>query len=151
MDEHVEGAELGRLLRHPLRGDVAAQQLRLGAVRRGRLGRLLGGLVVAQVADHDLGRTQPGEAQGDLLADPAASSRHEDGRAGEHAHEAGGCGADAGAWLGRLFPPIRSGGCEALALLGFRRGVAQAVEHGELLLRVGAHRMALGEARTRAP
>ena len=87
------------------------------------LGRLLGGLVVAQVADRDLARAQPGEAERDRVADPAASARHEDGRAREVVTARAGAGGR-GRVAREALPADALGRLER-ALLGLRRRVAR--------------------------
>ena len=92
-------------------GDVAAHEDDLGAGRAQLFGRGLGGLVVPHVPEHGLRRAVGDEPVRDCLADPARSSRHEDGVA--HAR---GSGASAGAELGSSLQPGRVFGSRWLSV-----------------------------------
>ena len=81
VDERVERAERGDLVGDAGRGDVAADEHRLGAEPAQLLGGLLGGGVVAQVADRDPLRPVLGEASCDLPPDSARAARDQDGAA----------------------------------------------------------------------
>src|SRR5207249_9599850 len=67
---------------------------------------LLGGPVVAQVADRDPGGAELGEAKGDRPPDPARPPGHQD-RGPLEAHLLLGRGSSAGAELGTVCHPIR--------------------------------------------
>ena len=69
--------ELADLLEHLVRGDVAADEHRLGAERAQLRRRLLRGRVRAHVADRDPGGALPRELERDRLADPARAARDE--------------------------------------------------------------------------
>ena len=71
VNERVQRAEGGDLLRDALGRDVAAHERRLGAARTQLVGDRLCGGVLAHVADRHAFRAFVGEAQRDLAADPA--------------------------------------------------------------------------------
>src|SRR5918992_806508 len=104
--DDVESPELLHFPRDPFGGDVPAQEHRLGAEAAQLLGRLLGGPVVAEVAERDLVGAQLGEAERDGLTDPPRAARHEDGGAFK-AHSRGGSGSYSGAELGTVSQPMR--------------------------------------------
>ena len=137
------GPSAATSLEHALRGDVAADEHRLGAERAELVGGLLGGAVVAQVADRDALRAVAREPQRDRAADPARAARDEDG------HERGGSGRSAGAGDGISSQPGRVRRL-ARPFVGLRRGVAEAVEPLHLLLGVAAHLVVRAAALRRA-
>src|ERR671923_627620 len=99
VDEHVERTELRGLRGNPLGRDVPAQEERLRPGRAQLLGGLLGGPVVAEVADRDPRRPSLSEPQRDRLADSTRATGHQD-RGAVEAHRRGGSGWSAGAELG---------------------------------------------------
>ena len=152
VDEDVERAELAHLLEHPLGGDVAAHEHRLGAERAQLLCRLLGGRVRAHVADRDAGGALAREAKRDRLADPAGAAGDED----RPAHQLlRGAAAPTGAERRHLVPADPRARLLELVVLGLRRRVAEIVEQADLLLAVacarGRPRAAPRRARARAP
>ena len=116
------------------RADVTlpADEHRLGAERAQLLGRLLGGPVVAQVADRDARRAVAGEAKRDRAADPARAARDEDVHARARQRVVG-------RRRRRELVPPEPRRRLARALVGLRRGVAEPVEPLHLLLGVPAH------------
>ena len=149
VDEHVERAELGRLLRHPLRGHIASQEQRLGAGGAQLLRGLLGGLVVAQVPDRHAPGAQLGEAERDRLPDPR-----------EPPVTRTDAPSNLIAAAGAARPPARRSGSlpspgrvarHARALARLRRGVAEAVEQVHLVPRRSGAPRGLPGGRARAP
>src|ERR671923_44247 len=98
VDEHVERTELRGLRGNPLGRDVPAQEERLRPGRAQLLGGLLGGPVVAEVADRDPRRPSLSEPQRDRLADSTRATGHQD-RGAVEAHRRGGSGWSAGSAL----------------------------------------------------
>src|SRR5215212_7355972 len=81
VDERIERPEGGDLVGDTRRCHVAADELRLSASAAELLGGLLGGAIVAQVADGHARRAEAGEPERDGLADAARSPRDEHGGA----------------------------------------------------------------------
>ena len=144
VDEHVERAERGHLLEHPARGDVAADEHRLGAGGPQLVGGLLGGACRC-AGSRSRRACAPSRAKRSAIARPmpARAAGDEDVHAPPRQRAIGGRGA-------RDLVPAGPARGLARALLGLRGGVAEPVEQLDLLLGVAADVVVLRAGRRRA-